>query len=64
MISLGINANYAPENKQLINLKRFLKDLKAPQTTRAYYLVSKPELLAKLSLTVCYTACQNEFSIF
>lgn len=33
MISLGINANYAPENKQLINLKRFLKDLKAQQTT-------------------------------
>lgn len=33
MISLGINANCAPENKQLINLKRVLKDLKTQQTT-------------------------------
>jgi hypothetical protein len=33
MISLGINANYASENKQPIKLKIFLKDLEVQQTT-------------------------------
>lgn len=65
IISLGISANYAPENKQLTNLKTFWKDLKAQQTTsNGLLLLANQDLWAKLRLTVYYTACQNEFCIF